>query len=467
MSKIIYQSLLKYSKLSSEDKMQPKRLFFLFVILGLIMIFISPSQSYAIHSIRETTGCYPVPDGLVYWIQAENNANDWTGNHHGTIYGAMSFSTGMVGNAFVFDGEDDSVVIPPDSDIPHGSDPRTIEMWVHSETGSWVTDTHPVFHTGSMSTHAAFGIDFDDYPKLQFYTWADDLIISTALPEVGWFHVAMVYDGSTLLSAYINGALSDSRVLSDLLNTDSLETYIGSGIDSNGYPQFYLGNIDEVSMYDRALSDTEILGIYNAGSYGKCSNQKPIANAGSDQSVDTLTLVTLDGSLSNDPDNNLPLTYQWTQIGGPTVTLNSSTISNPAFIAPIDPASLVFSLIVTDSLGMESDSDEAIVIVNNQAPVADAGPNQFVEILSLVTLDGCLSSDPDEDTSLIFLWTQTSGENVTLSNPGTCNPTFKAPENPGEITFSLVVTDSRGLDSNPDYVQISVYDYKLFLPMIY
>ena len=147
------------------------------------------------------------------------------------MHGGVSFTTGMVGNAFSFDGEDDFVTIPPASEIPHGADPRTIEMWIYSVSDSWVTDTHPAFHTGSSSTHAAFGIDFHSYPILQFYTWADDLIISTSLPEVGWFHVAMVYDGSTLLLAYINGALSDSRVLAYLLNTDNLDTYIGSGID--------------------------------------------------------------------------------------------------------------------------------------------------------------------------------------------------------------------------------------------
>jgi len=333
-----------------------------FLILFISTLFISPR---IIKADLDNVSCVPVPEGLVYWLRAENNSDDWTGNHNGTLYGGTSFTTGMVGNAFSFDGEDDSVIIPSASDLPHGADPRTIEMWIYSVSDSWMRDTHPVFHSGAGSFHNAFGIDFDNYPLLQFYTWADDLIISTSLSEVGWFHVAMVYDGITLLSVYINGVLSDSRTLSDFLNTENLDTYIGSGIDSNGIPKYFIGNIDEISMYNRALSEPEIFSIYNAGSYGKCSNIKPIANAGPDQTVDIMTLVTLDGSLSSDPDNNLPLSYFWEQIEGETVELNDPTIPYPAFIAPDNPGKLSFSLVVTDDIGLESDPDIVEITVKD------------------------------------------------------------------------------------------------------
>lgn len=176
----------------------------------------------------------------------------------------------MVGNAFSFDGDGDYVLIPSSEDLPHGSDARTIEMWIYSISDSWQHDGRTVFHKGSGVLHEAFGIDFDYYPTLQFFTWEDDLYVDTSLPEVGWFHVALVYDGNDLLLAYINGILGDVLQLSNNLNTDNTDEYIGAVIEQSSYPYYYLGNIDEVSMYNRALSSAEILSIYNAGSSGKC-----------------------------------------------------------------------------------------------------------------------------------------------------------------------------------------------------
>ncbi|TDD27308.1 hypothetical protein E1218_10780 [Kribbella turkmenica] len=76
-------------------------------------------------------------------------------------------------------------------------------------------------------------------------------------------------------------------------------------------------------------------------------NQVPVANAGTAQTVNTGTTVTLDGSGSRDADND-PLTYTWTQTGGPVVTLSSRTVQKPTFTAPATPATLTFSLVVRD-----------------------------------------------------------------------------------------------------------------------
>ncbi|WP_433169159.1 PKD domain-containing protein [Kribbella sp. CA-247076] len=76
-------------------------------------------------------------------------------------------------------------------------------------------------------------------------------------------------------------------------------------------------------------------------------NQAPVANAGTAQTVNTGTTVTLDGSGSRDADND-PLTYTWTQTGGPAVTLSSRTVQKPTFAAPATPATLTFSLVVRD-----------------------------------------------------------------------------------------------------------------------
>ncbi len=181
---------------------------------------------------------------------------------------------------------------------------------------------------------------------------------------------------------------------------------------------------------------------------------EPVSDAGPDQIVVPSTLVTLDGSKST--GDFLPLTYLWTQTNGTTVTLENPTSVNPSFTAPTEPAVLTFSLVVTDNnLVADSTPDEVTITVTNP-PVADAGPDEVVATSSQVTLNGTASTDPDND-SLTYLWTQTSGGTVNLSDAAAGKPTFTAPSTAGVLTFSLAVTDSMGMaDPTPDEVMITV-----------
>jgi large repetitive protein len=172
--------------------------------------------------------------------------------------------------------------------------------------------------------------------------------------------------------------------------------------------------------------------------------------------------VTLDGSGSTDPDNDM-LTYTWQQTGGTSVALTPSG-SNATFVAPPVSAqqgsiTLDFQLTVDD--GQLSDTKPVSVTVShaNQAPVADAGMDQMVPEVSSACLDGSGSYDPDGDTdSLTYAWTQVDGPSVTLDNASTSGPCFNTPDvGPGgaDLHFQLTVTDSHGL-SNSDTVLVHV-----------
>jgi len=116
----------------------------------------------------------------------------------------------------------------------------------------------------------------------------------------------------------------------------------------------------------------------------------------------------------------------------------------------------VYTATLTASNAWGSAQATTIVSVTNEAPIADAGPDQNSEVQQLVTLDGSNSSDPDGHLPLSFGWSQVGGPTVSLSDSNAVMPTFTAPTSRTVLTFTLVVTDSFGLSSDPDMVVITV-----------
>ena len=93
------------------------------------------------------------------------------------------------------------------------------------------------------------------------------------------------------------------------------------------------------------------------------TNQPPVANAGSNQTVNVGTLVTLNGTGSNDPDHGpSPLTYSWKQTSGPLVALSGATTATPSFTSS-QPGTYVFSLVVSDGLAASAPSTVTITVV--------------------------------------------------------------------------------------------------------
>jgi len=200
-------------------------------------------------------------------------------------------------------------------------------------------------------------------------------------------------------------------------------------------------------------------------------NRSPMANAGPDQAITLpVNTTTLDGNGSTDPDNNIT-SYTWVKISGPS----SFNIAN-ANVVQTQVTNLVqgiyqFELKVTDAGGLSAkDTMQVIVndLPNNQAPVANAGPDQTITLpLDSTWLDGSGSSPNGWSTSTAtYIWTKINGPSQFLLSQATLQQTLLLPgyvpttaiaKNliPGTYLFRLQVTNSSGA-SDADTVQVNV-----------
>ena len=186
------------------------------------------------------------------------------------------------------------------------------------------------------------------------------------------------------------------------------------------------------------------------------ANNRPIANAGSDQTVMLGELVTLDGSGSSDKDGD-SLSYNWSFVSTPFAhnqdLLHSSSMTS-MFNAYAE-GTYVIRLTVNDGiLDSYEDTVRVKVLLSNSGPVCDAGPDQIVTTGTLVTLDASGSTDTD-DNPLTYRWdyySKPEGSNAILSNPHSVKPTF-IPDIDGSYTFQLIVSDGF-LTSTPDLISV-------------
>ena len=176
-------------------------------------------------------------------------------------------------------------------------------------------------------------------------------------------------------------------------------------------------------------------------------NQPPVANAGTNQTVDEDSIVTLAGS-GTDPDGSV-VAYHWAQTTGRTVVLTNANTAVATFKAPQfnSPATLTFELTVTDNQGATGSARVTVRVRNNipnTLPVGSAGPDQTVDERKAVTLSGTATDADGTITSL--QWTQTAGPAVALAGAQSATATFTAPEVTArtELVFALSATDSGG-----------------------
>ena len=201
--------------------------------------------------------------GLVAYYPFNGNAKDESVNdHNGTVNGATLTTDryGAASKAYSFDGVDDHI-IAPDTGFPAGAAPRTISMWVTS-LGKKAPENNHIINYGTHASIKAFGLIFADTlgQGLYFYGHGNHLEVYPGPRLFGdWKHMVATYDGATLRT-YHNGnpAQTETKTLNTVLNQFVMGTTLVLGPNNS-----FWGNLDDVRIYNRALSAEEVKALYD------------------------------------------------------------------------------------------------------------------------------------------------------------------------------------------------------------
>ncbi len=189
-------------------------------------------------------------------------------NNNGTIYGAAWTSAGKFGNALQFDGVDDYVNTGAVSSL-NVTTPVTMVAWIKSDSSA--TYRTILSKTSNSAVPIQWQLNINNDNKLMWYArhqqGSDDaspIIVSNNIAADGsWHHVAVVYSTITgEAKLYIDGALDNSATLTsgNIVSADR-EPQIGD-VYYTSRANYFNGTMDELAIWNRALSANEILALY-------------------------------------------------------------------------------------------------------------------------------------------------------------------------------------------------------------
>jgi MSHA biogenesis protein MshQ len=204
----------------------------------------------------------PGTGGLVAYYARDNDVTDGSGNGlDGTIMGDPNFVEGIAGMALDLDGDGDYVDCGTNDVLNNLSDAMTVSAWVNirSVNHQWmsiVMKGETAWRLGTYNNTSRVHFGFTGGTR----GW-QEVNSETELALGEWYQIAAMYKSGVGAIAWVDGVAEAVNPDPDGTATNEMPLYLGENPESAG--RFYDGLLDEVRIYDRALSEAEML--YLAG----------------------------------------------------------------------------------------------------------------------------------------------------------------------------------------------------------
>ncbi len=238
-------------------------------IKELYKIGLSQHASTNISLSTRTAASYNLSDtGLVsQWsFNSDNNGTDEMNRNNGSCASSATCPTwgqdyGVVGGGYDFDGADDYVEVVNSGDftLSSASDEMTISVWMKYEPGDQYQrligspTNFEIVLFGSNGASAGIAMRFVDIAQRSSY-------VGSSIINAGqWYHVVGVKDGTNIY-IYINGKSEGTSTSNNAIAGDGSKVFIGAYAPS---VRPFKGTIDEVLIFNRSLSASEVSDLYN------------------------------------------------------------------------------------------------------------------------------------------------------------------------------------------------------------
>ncbi|PYJ87132.1 MAG: hypothetical protein DME22_02745 [Verrucomicrobia bacterium] len=357
-------------------------------------------------------------NGLIAWYPFTGNANDASTNgNNGTVMGAQLTTdrNGVPNQAYLFNGTTDYI------NVGQGVKPTfplTITAWIYPSASGVDVDSHTIFRSGTFNSTGNFnGVMFaysgrgylygiigsgpfsdpNNYRSRQM-TYPPSVISSNQ-----WTHVALAWTDFQTTKFYVNGVLQADGTTGDGSSGTTIGTSATDGAigirDNPSYPAPFVGKLDEIRVYSRELTPSEINTLAVEPPQVAIQPSSVTTNAGA-------TVV-----FTANATGAAPLTYRW-QVQGTNIsgaTTSTLTLTN---VKPSDSGT--YRVVVSNSAG--TNFADATLTVPAQA--VSAMPQQYTNGVSFTVT---ISVWPPTNTSFYTIQDQPpTGWPVTqISNNGT------------------------------------------------
>jgi Concanavalin A-like lectin/glucanases superfamily/Immunoglobulin I-set domain/Immunoglobulin domain len=404
--------------------------------------------------------CAPAPGGLVSWWPGDGYAADIAGTNSGVLQGgATASAAGLVGSAFGFDGTNGFVQIP---DLPSLRPTNlTIECWVQFSSldsagsgGSPAGDQYIVFKQNSRkTTFEGFDLSKTRVGSNNMFRFTvssgsgqSAVIRSSTLISTGaWYHVAAVR-GTNFIQLHVNGALERQTNVSFPQDYASFPLYFGTSGQSY-WDHKLNGSLDEISLYNRALSAAEVAAIYAAGSAGKCKGPNITV-----QPQSQAVLAGSNATFAVSATGFGVLHYQWQLNGLPVAGATTSMLTLNG--VQIYQASS-YNVVVSNTLGVAT---SAVATLTVWLPPAITSQPAIQTVMA--GTDVSFSATAAGTSPLYYQW-QRDGVSLTdggrVSGASNATLTISGVQGSDAGNYSLVVTNAYGTATSANALLTVLY----------
>ena len=360
-------------------------------ILGLANLTIAQVPSY-------------VPSqNLKGWWGFNGNANDATVNgNNGTVNGAaLSLDrSGMSNSAYLFNGTNNYIGLPLATGNISNSNQFTISYWINPITinGTKTIFSHWITGGSNENTPAGFYTNISDTSIFTNYIVGFGVGSYKKIIPNSWYNVVIIYDGTQSVNTnrqklYINGLLQNldfqclycSSNIPPNIGSIASYTSIGARLINNNWTEFFNGSIDDIGIWNRALTQLEVTALYRGCSDTIITQPSNISgNKGSNKTFSFIHSGT--GNSYQWQSNsvalgwqNVPNSNQYMGTTTNSLTVNGLSVSNHNQLFRVitsksgcldtsNIVTLIVSDIATDSLrllDLVADSMDNIITVTN------------------------------------------------------------------------------------------------------